>query len=195
MIPCFRAVTARRLLLLVGAIAVAVGLLGCGAPSRPTNADANNDGTYVWAGDITYQLQVSRELNPYSAEDSQYVAGLPAGTPTTSPDQIWYGVFISARNQTGQPAATSDRFVIVDTQGNRYHPLTLNPLENRYAWQSRTLQPSGTEPAPNTAASFGPTQGGLVLFKLPTVVYSNRPLTLYIYPSGSGRPATISLDL
>lgn len=190
----FRAVSVRPLLVLAGALAVAVGLFGC-APNRPRNADANNDGTYVWAGDITYQLQISRELNPYSAEDSQYVAGLPPGTSSATPDQIWYGVFLQARNQTSRPATTSDRFVIVDTEGNRYHPLTLNPAENRYAWTSRVLQPSGTEPAPNTAASFGPTQGGLVLFKLPNVVYSNRPLTLYIYPSGSGHPATISLDL
>jgi hypothetical protein len=185
----------RRLWVLAAVLALAVGLLGCGAENGPTNANANNDGVYVDAGHITYQLQISRELNPYATEDSQYVAGLPPGTGPAKPDELWYGVFLAARNQTGQPAITSDRFVITDTQGNRYYPLTLNPAENRYAWQPQVLQPSGTEPAPNTAASFGPTQGGLLLFKLPSVVYSNRPLTLFIYPQGGGQAATISLDL
>ncbi len=181
--------------MLAGVVALALGLIGCGVKSHPTNADANNDGVYVDAGPITYQLQISRELNPYSTEDSQYVAGLPPGTGAAKPDELWYGVFLAARNQTGQAATTSDRFVIVDTEGNRYYPLTLNPAENRYAWQPQVLQPSGTEPAPNTGASFGPTQGGLLLFKLSNVVYSNRPLELFIYPHGSGQPATISLDL
>ncbi len=54
--------------------------------------------------------------------------------------------------------------------------------------------PSGVEPAPNTTASFGPTQGGLLLFKLPISVYSNRPLTLHIF-SPSGGKGEIDLDL
>jgi hypothetical protein len=188
-------VNVRRQRVLTCALALAVGLAGCGIKNHPNSADANNDGIYVDAGPITYQLQISRPLNPYSTEDSQYVAGLPPGTPPAKPDELWYGVFLAARNQTGQAATTSDKFVIVDTQLNRYHPLTVNPAENRYAWRAQTLQPSGTEPAPNTTASFGPTQGGLLLFKLPTVVYSNRPLELVIYANGPGKPATISLDL
>ena len=47
----------------------------------------------------------------------------------------------------------------------------------------------------DTTASFGPTQGRLLLFKLPTQVYSNRPLTLQIHAQGQSTPATISLDL
>jgi hypothetical protein len=57
------------------------------------------------------------------------------------------------------------------------------------------LEPSAVEPAPNTQASFGPTGGALLLFKLPNSVYANRPLTLNIYPSGGGEPGHLSLDL
>lgn len=185
---------ARRLAALAGLVVLVVAVTGCGRPSHPTVADANNDGVYIDAGPITYQLQVSRELNPYSPEDSEYVTGLPRGTAALKPNEIWFGVFLNARNQTSQPARTTDRFVIVDTEGNRYYPLTLDPTVNKYAWHSQVLQPSGTEPAPDTPAFYGPSQGSLVLFKLPTVVYSNRPLTLYIYPH-TGRPASISLDL
>lgn len=174
---------------------MALGLVACGRESHPTGADPNNDGGYVDAGPITYQLQVSRQLNPYATEDSQYLTGLPAGTPTTKPDQLWYGVFLQAKNQSGQAAKTTDTFDIVDTQGNRYFPLTLNPTQNPYAWQSVLLEPSGVEPGPDTTASFGPTQGRLLLFKLPTQVYSNRPLTLQIHAPGQTTPSTISLDL
>jgi len=42
---------------------------------------------------------------------------------------------------------------------------------------------------------LGPTQCGLLLFKLNTAVYSNRPLSLEIYAPGDARPSSISLDL
>jgi hypothetical protein len=58
-----------------------------------------------------------------------------------------------------------------------------------------TLQPSATQPLADTTASYGPTQGQLLLFKLPTNVYSNRPITLQIHSPGQSTPSTISLDL
>jgi hypothetical protein len=176
----------------VCALALAVGLAACGQESRPPSSE--NDGVYIDAGPITYQLQVSRQLNRYTTEDSQYLAGVPAGKGTLTPDELWYGVFLWAKNQTNHPYATADRFQIVDTTGAKYDPIPLNAELNGYAWTPQILQPTGIEPAPNTTASFGPTQGGLILFKLPTSVYSNRPLLFNIYPP-SGHPATISLDL
>jgi hypothetical protein len=55
--------------------------------------------------------------------------------------------------------------------------------------------PSATVPGLDTQASYGPTQGGLLLFKLNSSVYSNRPLTLQIYAPGEPTPVSISLDL
>ena len=57
------------------------------------------------------------------------------------------------------------------------------------------LKPLGTEPAPDSTAYFGPTQGAELLFKLNNSVYSNRPLTLEIYPRGQDHPSSVSLDL
>ena len=108
---------------------------------------------------------------------------------------MWYGVFLQAKNQTDAAAKSTDTFDIVDTQGNKYYPLQLNASENPYAWQSMTLEPSARQPVADTTASFGPTQGQLLLFKLPTQVYSNRPLTLQIHAPGQSTPSTISLDL
>jgi hypothetical protein len=175
----------------VCALALAVGLAACGQESQPSSSE--NDGVYVDAGPITYQLQISRQLNQYAVEDKQYLAGLPAGKGTLTPDQLWYGVFLWAKNQTDQSHPTSDNFTIRDTSGHLYKPIQLDTAINGYAWTSQILTPSSIEPEPNTTASFGPTQGGLVLFKLPTSIYSNRPLILTIIPS-SGKTATISLD-
>ena len=186
----------RRLWILAGALALVLGLVACGTKqSHPRLADANNNGGYVDAGPVTYQLQISRELNQYSTEDSQYVTGLPAGTTRPSSTQEWYGVFLWAKNQTSQSQVTTDNFDIVDTQGNTYYPIKLNPALNPYAWTKQTLQPLGIEPGPDTTAASGPTQGGLLLFKLGDSAYANRPLTLQIRGPSNQLWAKISLDL
>jgi hypothetical protein len=175
---------------------MALGLAACGQESHPTKADANNDGSYIDAGPITYQLQISRELNPYNNhEDAQYVSGLPADQGQAKAGDVWYGVFLWAKNQTHSAAMTTGSFDIVDTQGTKHFPLHLDPARNGYAWTSQVLQPAETAPQPDTTASFGPTQGGLLLFKLNQSIYANRPLTLEIYAPGQSTPSTISLDL
>jgi hypothetical protein len=188
-------VSPRRFWILACLVATSLGLVACGRQAHPTVADPDNDGVYVDAGGITYQLQISRQLNQYSVEDSQYLTGLPPGTPSPAPDQLWYGVFLWAKNQSDQAKPVTDTFTVVDTQGNTYRPIAVNPELNPYAWRSTVLLPSATEPSASTTANEGPTQGGLLLFKLNNAVYSNRPLTLFIHAPGMPKPAEISLDL
>lgn len=172
--------------------ALATGVAACGKSNHPPTAE--NDGVYVEAGPITYQLEVSRELNQYATEDRQYLVGLP-GSASLSPSQEWYMVSLWAKNQTKSQHATSDSFDIVDTQGQHYYPVQVNPSLNPYAWTAQSLAPGATEPAPDTTASFGPTQGALLLFKLNTSVYDNRPLTLEIRAPSGTVWGTIALDL
>lgn len=173
----------------VAALGLAVALGACGSVGK--DAPAENDGVYVSLHGIDYQLQVSRELNPYSAEDHGYLAGV--GNHPPSPQQLWYGVFMRAVNNSGHTQTTTDNFDIRDTQGNVYYPVPVPASNNQYVWTAMQLAPLETQPAPDTTASFGPTQGALVLFKLNTSVYANRPLTLDIH--AGGKTATISLDL
>ncbi len=191
------AVTLRRSLIALCGLLLVLGLAACGHQTPHQNfADANNDGDYVSAGYITYQLQISRELNQYAPEDQAYLKGLPPNiSPNLGPNELWYGVFLWAKNQSGKEATTSDNFEVVDTQGNIYKPIRLNPEENPFAWTSMRLSNLDTEPAPNTTASLGATQGGLLLFKVNTNVYSNRPLTLYILGPDDRRLGGISLNL
>ncbi|MGE5617583.1 MAG: hypothetical protein ACM3UX_01450 [Candidatus Woesearchaeota archaeon] len=174
-------------------LCLALGVGACGHTNHPPTTE--NDGVYVTAGPITYQLQVSRQLNQYATEDGQYVTGIPVRQSRLSASQMWYGVFLWAKNQTDRTVGTATNFDIVDTQGKHYYPVTVNPSLNGYAWRTLSLAPGATEPAPDTTASFGPTQGALLLFKLDTSVYDNRPLTLEIRGPTRRLWGTISLDL
>ena len=150
----------RRLQTAASALILAVGVAACGhKEAHPKVADANNNGGYVDAGPVTYQLEISRVLNQYNTEDSQYVKGLPAGTAAPTASQEWYGVFLWAKNQTSHDQLTTDNFVVTDTQGTRYYPLKLDPNVNPYAWTSQTLKPLAIEPGPDTTAVLGPDPG------------------------------------
>src|SRR5207248_2845394 len=86
-----------RRLLLACAVPLALGLAACGNElSHPTSADT--EGVYVDAGPITYQVQVSRQLNPYSVEDRAYLSGVNSPAPSASEE--WFAVFLWAKNQT-----------------------------------------------------------------------------------------------
>ena len=168
-----------------------LGVAACGQQSHPTVADS--EGFYVDAGPITYQVQLSRELNPYNVEDKAYLNGVTAVPP--KPDEEWFAIFLWAKNQTKSTQMTTDSFDLVDTQGNTYYPIPLNPTFDPYAWIQQPLAPSATEPAPESPASFGPTQGAEVLFKINISAYANRPLTLEIHAAGQAQPSTVSIDL
>ncbi len=188
--------SARSLAQGLSALALAAGLAACGIGHKvahPSTADGEQ--IYVDAGRTTYQVQVTRALDPYGTEDRQYLVGVAAPDLTLAPDQLWFGVFIWAKNQTNSNVQTSDTFTITDSEGTVYSPVAVDPSVNPYAWTAQTLTPRETEPGPNTTASFGPTGGGLILFKLNDSVYANRPLTLNIYAAGQSKPSTVSLDL
>ncbi len=182
----------RRPAVLLVALALTLGVSACGnKQAHPTSADT--EGPYIDAGPLTYQVQLSRQLNPYYTEDHDYLIGVHAAP--LKPNEEWFGVFMWAKNETQQNHITTDSFTIVDTEGNRYYPVFIDPAVNPFAWTPRILGPRETEPEPGSLAGFGPTQGGLVLFRLNDSVYSNRPLTLEIRAPGQFRPSTISLDL
>jgi hypothetical protein len=183
-----------RSLALAGLSALALITAGCGNLVHQ-EAQAENNGVYVNAGPITYQLEVSRELNQYSVEDSQYLAGVSGASRTLAANQLWYGVFLWAKNQNKASAPTTANFVIQDTEGHRYYPLAVPHTLNPYVWTAQTLAAGAIEPGPDTTASFGPTQGGLLLFKLDSSAYDNRPLILEILGPSRQVWGTISLDL
>jgi hypothetical protein len=181
---------------IIPALLVAVAVSACGERgSIATNADSS--GLYTRAGELTYQVQISRELNQYSTEDMQYLQGLPPGTIPPAPDEEWFAVFMWAKNFTDRSHTTLSTadFSIIDTQGNTYRPIAINPTRNLLAWTAQTLRPQDSEPAPDTPAFYSPSQGAELLFKVNDSVYANRPLTLVMHAPGQAHPSTIPLDL
>jgi hypothetical protein len=179
---------------------LAVGVSGCAFEHRANDTNVTQDELsaggepYFWAGPITYQVQISRQLNPFDPIDVEYLAGVQDAQDLTA-QQFWYGVFLWAKNQSGHAATTADRFKIVDSAGQVFLPTPLNPSVNPYAWTATRLANNGIEPLAGSTASNGSTGGGLVLFKLNESVYSNRPLTLLMYAPGATKPSRVSLDL
>jgi hypothetical protein len=187
-------VRASRFRILACALPLVLGLSACGARGGKSTV-SDSEGFYVRAGQITYQVEISRQLNPFDIEDKSYLKGIPAGTPAVKPDEMWFAVFLWAKNQSKTTATTSNSFTITDTQGNVYHPLALDPSVNPFAWTPQTLQPLGTEPAPDSPASTDPAQGGELLFQINVSAYADRPLTLDINAAGQPHPSTVTLDL
>jgi hypothetical protein len=190
--------TNRRLfrLPLIAAVAVlaALTLAACGGQKQPT-AHGEGEGAYIQAGGLIYQVQMSRELNPDNVEDAEYLEGLATDTPRLAGNEEWFGVWLRVQNSGDEPAESAEEFKIVDTTGTEYEPTEL-PESNALSYQPTVVtdvQP--VLPDPESAAAAGPIQGSMLLFKLRTDVYSNRPLEFEIVPPDGGEPSSVVLDL
>jgi hypothetical protein len=180
-----------RRLALIALVAV-TGLLaaGCGA-SHETNAneEATTEGVYLEQGGLTYQIQMSRYLNPADIEDKAYLEGLPAGTTPPGRDDIWFGVWMRVKNYSGATATPTTQFKITDTQKDVFTPVSLSP-SNPFSYQPVPIPHAGVLPQPSSAAGSGPIQGSLILFRLKIETLQNRPFVLHI--AGG---ASVQLDL
>jgi hypothetical protein len=171
---------------------LATAFAGCGVEDYIHEAET--EGVYVDVGNLVYQVQLSRFLNPDDVEDREYLVGLPPGTTPQLPgDEIWFGVWMRVKNYTDETLTPSNDFTIVDTEENEFRPIPLADT-NVFAYRPTPLGPDEVKPKPDTAAASGPIQGSLILFKLTTDSLQNRPLKLEIEQAGS-ESAEIDLDL
>lgn len=169
-------------------------LAGCGNKQELTTV-AETEGIYLDVGGLTYQVQLSRFLNPGDVEDKEYLVGLPAGTPTQLPgDETWFGVWMRVKNYSDEALTPTDTFKIVDTEENTFEPVPIDAAENPFAYNPILLQHSQVLPTPGTAAANGPIQGSLILFRLKADSLANRPLKLEIEQEGA-EPGEVDLDL
>jgi hypothetical protein len=185
-------------LALVVLAATALGACGDSHTKVTTGTYAGESGKnapYLNVGPLVYEVQLSRELNPYDREDEQYLQGLTPAQQKLEPGQEWFGVFIQVYNngQQRQPVATD--FSIADTQENIYTPITPGSI-NQFAYRGGTVPGNGRLPELDTIAADGPTQGALLLFKIQVVSLDNRPLTFKIVdPTDAAQTASAELDV
>jgi len=181
----------RKLVLLVF---VAALVAGCGNKVAVIT-QAETEGVYVDVAGLTYQVQLSRFLNPGDIEDRQYLAGLPEGVPAALPgDEIWFGVWMRVKNYSDASLTPTDTFRIEDTEGDEFRPIALDSAANPFVYEPILLHHAQVLPTPDTAAASGPIQGSLILFRLTNDALQNRPLKLFI-EHGEGNEAEIDLDL
>jgi len=177
-------------LLTFAVLVAALVFAGCG-DKHEYNLAAETEGEYVDVGNLVYQVQMSRFLNPGDREDREYLAELPAGTPPPTADETWFGVWMRVKNYSNETLQMAEDFTVVDTQEKRFEPI---PLDGPFAYKAGMLGPDQVYPLPDTAASSGPIQGSLILFKLTNDSLQNRPLKLEIAQEGF-QTAEIDLDL
>jgi hypothetical protein len=150
---------------------------------------------YLNVGPLVYQVQISRELNPYNTEDSAYLLGLTPAQTALKPGEEWFGVFMQVYNESTVPHPAATDFTVADTQGNVYHPIIPGPA-NLFAYRGGLVPANNQIPAPNTVAANGPTQGELLLYKIKVESLDNRPFTLTIVdPRDPTKTASAELDV
>ncbi len=177
--PRFRAFAA---LLAVGALALPIA--GCGDEEHETDVP---EGEPLELGEMTFDVQISRFLNPDSPEDADYLEG----APPLEPGEQYFGVFMEIDNEGDEASVVPYPFKIIDTRGNVF---VQDEVDNPFALEAGApIEPGEAIPGSETAAANGPIEGSLVLFALEETAVEDRPLKLEVPgPDGVGE---IELDL
>lgn len=178
---------------LLSALAIAVAsatLAACGEEEPVLRAET--EGSSVEVGELKYQVQISRQLNPGMRADAELLSGLPPEQQRLPDNTTWFGVFIRVENETDRPHPSSAEFTIEDTQGDTYEPI---PVDNLVAYRPELLPAGNRIPNQQTISSFGQTQGALLLFQIPIPALDNRPLELLVQSPDRRTEATIDLDI
>ena len=178
--------------------ALALGACGDSHTKVTTGTYAGESGAsapYLNVGPLVYEVQLSRELNPYAVEDSAYLQGLTPAQRKLEPGQEWFGVFIQVYNNSSRTHLAANRFTITDTQNNLYVPI-VPAVTNQFAYRGGLVPPNSRLPIPDSVAANGTTQGALLLYKIEIVSLDNRPLEFKIFdPSNAFESASAELDV
>lgn len=172
----------RRLATLLTALLIAGGLTACGKhlDEKARTIHLEFEGLYLPVGELKYQVQISRAMNPYDTQDKAYLVGVPAAERALDTDETWFGVFLRVQNETDEEVLPSRDIEILDTQETVFEPIELAPA-NVFAYRfDEPIPPRQVLPLPDSAAYDTPARGALVLFKLKNSTLDNRPLELKI---------------
>lgn len=177
----------RFLLLLVALLllgATSAFAMGCGEEEHETDVP---EGEPLELGDMAFDVQITRFLNPDAPDDSAYLEG----APPLDPGQQYLAVFMEIENEGEGFNVVPYPFKVVDTRGTVY---LQEQVDNPFTLVAGTpIGPGETVPGPETPAASGPIEGSALLFPLSEDANENRPLKLEVPgPTGMGE---IELDL
>jgi hypothetical protein len=190
----------RKLALILPALLAALALGACGDSHTKvtTGTYAGESGAnapYLDLGPLSYEVQLSRELNPTNSEDASYLQGLGAEELKLENGQEWFAVFLQVYNHTSASLRATNSITITDSQGNIYTPI-IPDQTNPFAYRGGEVPANGQLPIADTTANSGPTQGSMLLFKIRVVSLDNRPLELKLLdPENPSESASAELDV
>jgi hypothetical protein len=177
---------------------LALGACGDSHTRVSTGTYAGESGAnapYLDVGPLIYEVQLSRQLDPFDTEDAAYLQGLSPAQRKLEPGQEWFGVFMQVYNNSSRALPASDGLTVTDSQGNSYVPVVPGQV-NQFAYRAGLVPGKGQLPVPDSIAHAGPTQGALLLYKIQVVSLDNRPLQLKIVdPANSSQTASAELDV
>ena len=182
----------RRVLMIVLSLALVGAVSACGNKQDKT-LTAETEGPYIDLGDLKYQVEISRQLNPADVEDRAYLKGV---TDTLGNDDVWFAVFMRVQNDSDKVQRPATAYEITDTQDNKYDPVAIDLKSNDYGYAPLPIVGKGVLPNPNSTAAQNSINGQLLLFKIPRANLDNRPLELKIHnPDDFQQVATVNLDV
>src|SRR5215213_6095283 len=114
----------RRPLVLLAVLLAGLTLNACGNADEPTS-EGETEAVYLQLGGLQYQVQLSRQLNPYDVEDRSYIQGAADASTPLGRDDTWFGIFIRVKNAGDQQLQPTSDFEIHDTQDNVYKRVPL----------------------------------------------------------------------
>jgi hypothetical protein len=184
----------RRLPALLLAAVAALALAACGTKEQAV-LFGPTEGAYLDLGPLVYQVQISRLLNPFNAEDRGYLVDVAPRDAKLTGQQQWFAVFMRVQNTSDRAEPAASDYRITDTQGTVFRPVRIGP-KNVFAYRPAPVPANGVLPVLDSPAAQSTIQGSLLLFKIPTSNLANRPLALSIRdPAVSNREATVDLDV
>ena len=178
--------------------ALALGACGDSHTKVTTGTYAGESGAnapYLDVGPLIYEVQLSRQLNPSDTEDAAYLQGFSPAERRLQSNQEWFAVFVQVYNNNSRALPAANSLTIADTQGNRYSPVVPDQ-SNQFAYRAGIVPATGRLPVPDSVPAAGPTQGALLLYRIPIVSLDNRPLELRIVdPTDASQRASAELDV
>jgi len=184
-----------RMLLLSTLTGIVLVASGCGERHEGPRLIGETEGPYIDVGGLRYQVQLSRILNPAEAEDASYLVGVPESEQPGA-REAWFAIFLRVNNTSEETHESAEEFEIVDTQGNVYEPIEIDPEINPWVYEAQTLAPGEMIPELDSAAFNAPTRGELLLFKPTLQSLENRPLEFEIHsPENPDEVGIVDLDV
>jgi hypothetical protein len=182
----------RRTLAIAMSLALVASLSACGNKQNKT-LKAETEGIYLDIGDMKYQVQISRQLNPADIEDRDYLRGVG---DQLGPEDVWFAVFVRVENESSKTQQPATQFDITDTEGNQFNPVAIDTKSNLFGYDPVPLAGKGVMPNIDATAAQNSINGQLLLFKMPRTSLDNRPLELKIHnPADFQSFGTVNLDV